>query len=169
MTSSGSDLETRLADFAHAVLSVARDIRLRRHPDPEIVEMTALESLVMIHVQGSPGISPSRICAEVGLRSSNASAVLRSLEAKGLVRRDPDPTDRRSVSVHPTPLAARNFANVRAEWARILAGHVADTPDLVTAIEVLNAADESLTRRAGPLPVRQADPITDQSDKRRQG
>jgi DNA-binding MarR family transcriptional regulator len=160
MASIGPDQAARLADFAHAVLSVARDIRLYGHFDPEIVDMTALESLVMSHIQRSPGISPSRICDEMGLRSSNASAVLRSLEAKGLIRRAPDRTDRRLISVHPTPLAARNLANVRAEWAQLLAGHVDDTAGLVTAIEVLNAADESFTRRADSVRARSVDPMT---------
>ena len=91
-------------------MSVSRDIRGHGLSDPGIIEITHLESLVMGFLERNPGAGPSTISAQVGLRSSNASAVLRSLEEKGMVRREPDPHDRRSVTVHPTPLAASNLA-----------------------------------------------------------
>jgi DNA-binding MarR family transcriptional regulator len=103
--------------LAHLVLSVARDIRIYGHFDPEIIVITSLESIVMNHIERNPGTTPSRLCDEIGLRSSNASALLRSLEAKGMIRRIPAPEDRRSVSLQATPLAARNLEKVRAESA----------------------------------------------------
>ena len=132
----------QLADLAHLVMSVSRDIRGFGHSDPDIIEVTHLESLVMGYLQRHPGAGPSRISAQVGLRSSNASAVLRSLEEKGMVRRVPDPTDRRSVSVHPTPLAASNLERVRAQWAHVLAPHVPKELDLTPLIELLATIDD---------------------------
>ncbi|RLM28254.1 hypothetical protein BIY29_00960 [Brenneria alni] len=146
MTSERHDRATQLADLAHFVLSVARDIRLYGCLDPEIIEITSLESLVMNHIEQSPGTNPSRLCDEVGLRSSNASALLRSLEAKGMIRRIPDPEDRRSVSLQPTPLAVCNLEKVRAEWGQFLARYIDDAVDLAPAIKLLSALDESLTR-----------------------
>ncbi len=148
MTANGSDRAAQLADLAHFTLSVARDIRLHGHADPAILEVTELESLVMNHIERNPGTSPSRICTEVGLRSSNASAVLRSLEAKGMIQRVPDPDDRRSVSVHATPVAADNLDRVRTEWARLLEQHIDHAADLAMVIELLSALDESLTANA---------------------
>ncbi|WOF22836.1 MarR family transcriptional regulator [Microbacterium betulae] len=150
MAASRQDRSAQLADLAHFILSVARDVRLYGHFDPEILEVTELESLVMDHVQRHPGVSPSGICAEVGLRSSNASAVLRSLEERGMIERVPNPADRRSVSVHPTPVAARNLERVRQEWARFLAPHVDDDLDLAPVIALLGSLDESVTRAASP-------------------
>jgi DNA-binding MarR family transcriptional regulator len=151
MTSKRHDRATQLADLAQFVLSVARDIRIYGRFDPEIMEITLLESLVMNHIERNPGTSPSRLCDEVGLRSSNASALLRSLEAKGLIRRIPDSKDRRSVSLRATPLAARNLKKVRGEWAQFLARHVNDTADVAPTIELLSALDESLTRAGVPV------------------
>ncbi len=146
MTPERHERTAQLADLAHFVLSVARDIRIYGQIDPEIIEITQLESLVMNHVARNPGTSPSRLCDEVVLRSSNASAVLRSLEAKGMIQRIPHPEDRRSVSLQATPLAARNLEKVRAEWARILDRHVEDTSDLASVITLLRALDESFAR-----------------------
>ncbi len=140
------DRAAQLADLAHFVLSVARDIRLNGHDDPEVVEVSELESLVMDHVTRHPGVSPSRICTAVGIRSSNTSAVLRSLEAKGMIRRDPDPADRRAVRVHSTEAAARNLATVRLEWSRFLASHVDDSDALETVVDLLRRIDESISR-----------------------
>lgn len=144
-TPATSHRTTQLADLAHLVMSVSRDIRGLGLSDPEIIEVTHLESLVMGYLQRHPGAAPSRISAQVGLRSSNASAVLRSLEKKGMVRREPDPTDRRSVCVHPTALAATNLERVRAEWAQLLAPHVPVELDLFPVIELLSTVDDSLT------------------------
>ena len=131
-------------------MSVSRDIRGFGHSDPDIIEVTHLESLVMGYLQRHPGAGPSRISAQVGLRSSNASAVLRSLEEKGMVRRVPDPTDRRSVSVHPTPLAASNLARVREQWARVLAPHVPPELDLAPLIALLATIDDGFMGPADP-------------------
>ncbi|WP_461472939.1 MarR family transcriptional regulator [Microbacterium sp. HJ5] len=57
---------------------------------------------------------------ELGVRSGNTSAVLKSLESKGLLRRLKDATDGRAVRIEPTPTAAANLAKLRAEWARLL-------------------------------------------------
>jgi DNA-binding MarR family transcriptional regulator len=154
MTSKRHDRATQLADLAHFVLSVARDIRIYGQLDPDIIEITPLESLVMNHIERNPGTSPSRLCDEVGLRSSNASALLRSLEAKGMIRRIPDPEDRRSVSLQATSLAARNLERVRSEWARLLARHVDAKTEVAPTIELLNALDESLTRAGDPVLLR---------------
>ncbi len=151
MTSKRHDRATQLADLAHFVLSVARDIRIYGHLDPEIIDVTSLESIVMNHIKRYPGTTPSRLCDEVGLRSSNASALLLSLEAKGMIRRIPDPKDHRAVSLQVTPLAARNLKKVRAAWARFLAPHVGEMADVTPTIELLSALDESLTRAGGPV------------------
>ncbi len=143
-----TDGPAQLSDLAHFVLSVARDIRLNGHADPEIIEVTELESLVMDCVEHNPGVSPKQICGEVGIRSSNTSAVLGSLEAKGLIRRDPDPSDRRAIRVHPTSVATRNLEKVRAEWSQFLARHLDSGAEIRAAIDVLRAIDQSITQTA---------------------
>jgi DNA-binding MarR family transcriptional regulator len=136
----------RLGDLAQFVLSVGRDIRLGLRYSADIIEVSELESLVISHLQLNPGISPSRLGAEIGLRSSNVSEILRALAGRGMIERVPDPTDRRFVSVQLTPLAVENLARVRAEWAAFLAAHVDETTELDAAIGVLEAIDTSVTR-----------------------
>lgn len=144
-----TERDEQLADLAHLVLSVGRDIRLYGHPAIEIIEITELESLVMNHVQRHPGVSPTRICTEVGLRSSNTSAVLRSLAEKGMIERRPNPDDRRSISVHPTAIAAENLRRVRDMWTRFLAPHVDGGFDVAPAVELLRAVENSVAATLG--------------------
>ncbi len=146
-----TERESQLADFAHLVLSVARDIRLGTHVGSEVIEVSGLESLVMDYIEHNPGVSPTRICAEIGLRSSNTSAVLRSLEVKNLIRREPDPDDGRSVRVHPTDVSACNVERVRAQWSRLLAPHVDSSTDISAAIDVLRRVDCSITHPSGDV------------------
>lgn len=137
--------ESGLADLADVLISVARKIAVRADEDPGFVTLTPLESLVMRHIDKHPGITPSRIAAAVGLRTSNASTALRSLEAKGFITREPDPGDRRAVHIHPTPLAADNLQRVRQVWHTLLAPHLADPAATASAVDFLTALDDSLT------------------------
>ena len=69
------------------------------------------------------------------LPSSNLSRVLRSLEKKGLVRREADTRDARRVLLYPTALAQQNFGQLREVWTGLLGG-IVDEPD---AIDMVNA------------------------------
>lgn len=132
------------ADLADAVLSVARKITVRDHAAGVDV-LSPVESLVLRVVSSAPGISPSAAAARVGLTSSNMSAALRSLEARGLVRRSPDPADRRCVRLASTGLAAENLDRIRAGWAAMLAPLVGDDPARLDAtLALLGALDERL-------------------------
>lgn len=135
----------QLADLAHLVLSVARDIKMAGRVNSSIIEVTELESLVMGCVQGNPGIGPSKIRARIGLRSSNVSPVLRSLERKGMIERIPDPRDRRATGIYPTPLARQNLAKVRAQWAALLDDYVDTGTDIAPTIDLLHVINEAIT------------------------
>lgn len=105
------------ADVADLVLSIARKIAATDVVAPDIVALSNVESLVMRHIDRNPGISPSRIADQLGLRTANVSAILRQLEQKRLVRRAHADADRRAVEVHPTAVASRNLSRLREEWA----------------------------------------------------
>ncbi|WP_432503072.1 MarR family winged helix-turn-helix transcriptional regulator [Kineococcus arenarius] len=106
-----------LADLADLLMTVARDLQSRHGAVEGVVALTATETTVMRHLDRNPGTSPSAAAAATGLQRSNLSATVRSLEAKGLVERSHDAHDGRGVALHPTALAARNLALLRAHWA----------------------------------------------------
>ncbi len=57
---------------------------------------------VLTVIEGSPGARPSQVGAAIGIKRANIGPLLDELEARGLVRREPDPTDRRSQSLFLT-------------------------------------------------------------------
>lgn len=113
---SGSDP----AVFVDLLLTAAREFHVCQGEDPGIIELTATETNVMRFLDSHPGATPSEAAAATGLRRSNLSAALRALEHKGLVERAGDDRDRRSVRLHPTPLAQTNLARLHALWRRAL-------------------------------------------------
>ncbi len=60
---------------------------------------------VLTVIEGSPGLRPSQVGAAIGIKRANIGPLLDELEARSLVRREPDPTDRRSQSLFLTPTA----------------------------------------------------------------
>jgi DNA-binding MarR family transcriptional regulator len=54
-------------------------------------------------VIGNPGITPSRLAELAGLTTGAVTGVVDRLERAGYVRREPDPADRRSVTIAPVP------------------------------------------------------------------
>lgn len=151
MTTS-DDLTSRaesLAELADLVLHVARRISGHRFEDRRIVRLSQLESLALRHIDRQHGLSSSQLATDLGLRSSNASAVVRSLEAKQLITRTPDPEDRRAVRLHPTEVARENIRYVRGEWATLLEGALPRDASPSTAIEVLRQLERGLEETAG--------------------
>lgn len=144
-----------LADLADLILQVARRIQTLEVGDTGGVALTHLEAMVMSRIDDDPGTTPKALGAALGLRSSNTSAALRSLEEKKLISRIPDAADGRVTRLHPTPLAAANLAQVRETWRRALApalgggegggddGTVAPG-DVATTLEVLRHLSEEL-------------------------
>jgi DNA-binding MarR family transcriptional regulator len=58
---------------------------------------------------------PRELADELQMTSSNVAAALRQLEAGGFVRREPDRSDARSVSVVPSTSGRKLVADVRNE------------------------------------------------------
>lgn len=117
------------ADLADLILRVARRIQALEVRESGGVALTHLEAMVMSRIDDEPGVTPKTLGTELGLRSSNTSAALRSLEGKGLITRIPDAADGRVTRIHPTTLAAENLSQVRQVWRRALAPALGDGPD----------------------------------------
>jgi DNA-binding MarR family transcriptional regulator len=57
---------------------------------------------VMSVIQHNPGVTSRQLCAALNLLPPNLVGLVQSLEARGLIHRQPHPTDGRAVGLHPT-------------------------------------------------------------------
>lgn len=138
-----------LADFADAVLNVARKLALTGPDKREIVPLTGTEVDVVREVIRVPGTNPTQIAAATGLRRSNVSAAVRVLELRQLLVREQHADDARFVRLTATPFAVENVERIRALWV----GRLRDLPEpLLRAAEAmssqLTALDAELARSA---------------------
>jgi DNA-binding MarR family transcriptional regulator len=111
------DLGASFARLARAVLR-AEDPVMRAHG----VEMW--DYAVLAELEGGPASTQSDLAAAVGRDKTRLIPILDRLEARGLLRRTPDPADRRNRVVALTPagreLAASCRAGVREVEAELL-------------------------------------------------
>lgn len=142
MTNAQSD--SLRADLAQLVLSVARKIQARENPNPSVIRLSALESLVMRHIGQNPVITPRSLSRQLGLQRSNTSTTLRALESKGLITREVDPVDRREIRIRATPLARHNLEMVRAGWSDLIRPLLPADEQLSIAVDLLSDLDEAL-------------------------
>ncbi|HEU5036586.1 MAG TPA: MarR family transcriptional regulator [Nocardioides sp.] len=89
------------------------------------VTVPQLRVLVMLHGQGPMNLTP--IAAALGVNPSNATRTCDRLVAAGLVRREADPSDRRTVAVTLTPKGRRlvdSLLDARRAVLAEVAGHL---------------------------------------------
>jgi DNA-binding MarR family transcriptional regulator len=134
------------AEFADHVLEIAREIQFRGYASPDAVSLTPSEGTVMRHLFSHPGALPSQVASATGLQRSNLSTVLRGLEEKGLIERVADLEDGRSVRIHPTPAAVRNYAIVRREWASAVEAAADGDVDVEATLPLLASVRAGLVR-----------------------
>ncbi|MDR3470556.1 MAG: MarR family transcriptional regulator, partial [Devosia sp.] len=75
------------------------------------------------------------------------SRVLRGLEEKGLVSREPDANDARRVSLYPTPLARESRRRLGEEWDRLLGGIEEDPAKINHLTSTLRRIESELVSR----------------------
>jgi DNA-binding MarR family transcriptional regulator len=134
------------AEFADLVLIIAREIQFRGYDAKEAVSLSPSEGVVMRHLFRHPGSLPSEVAFATGLQRSNLSTVLRGLEDKGLIDREPHADDGRAVHIRPTRKAIRNFQLVRREWAAAVAEAAPDSARPAGALPLLEKIADGLVR-----------------------
>jgi len=140
------DAAFKLYELADRIVAIGR--HFRPPPDLQPGPCSPVEITVMRHINHNPGTTPRAAAEATLLPSSNLSRTLRTLEEKGLVRREADVRDTRGIRLYPTPLAAENVVRLRSAWSQALAGALPDEQ----VIDVVNAAlrrveEELVTRR----------------------
>lgn len=139
----------QLADVATAAISIARKLQGRPFSDPAIIPLCHLDRIVLRQIHRFPGISPSKIAADLGLRQSNTSAAVRSLIGLGMVAKEADPLDRRAVRIHATELGEDSTARVRHEWSEMLETTVPAGMRTEDLAEAMVAIDDALNQHLG--------------------
>lgn len=95
---------------------------------------------VMRLLARAPGLSVGEVARELGLQPSNASAAIRGLLARGLLKRTPDSRDGRIFRLAPTAEAHAVRRRYEGAWGELLRATLARlTPE--DAAQLLAAAD----------------------------
>lgn len=72
---------------------------------------------VLIVIERNPGLKQSQVSEVLSIKRTNFVPLLDGLEARGLVKRKPAPTDRRSHALHLTAKGRALVIRLRALWA----------------------------------------------------
>ena len=96
--------------------------RLRAHgSEGRGLSAGALDVLVRLCALGDAGANLGDLARSAGMSPRNATGLVDTLEREGLVRRDPDPSDRRSVLARITPAGLAWLDEFRAPTQRAMA------------------------------------------------
>ncbi|MDR1853216.1 MAG: MarR family transcriptional regulator [Propionibacteriaceae bacterium] len=132
------------ADLAQVVLSLSRQLKHATDERYSGDRLSGIEASVMSLVETEPGISTTRIARTLDMKCSNVSAVLRALEAREFLAREPDESDGRKIRVYPLPASAKNLDKLREFWGELLADACGDPKQLAAAAKVLQGVSGSL-------------------------
>lgn len=95
--------------------------RLRAHgSEGRGLSAGAVDVLMRLRTAGEDGAHLGDLARSAGMTARNATGLVDTLEAQGLVRRDPDPADRRSVLARVTPEGLAWLDDFRAPTRRAM-------------------------------------------------
>ncbi|WP_237532280.1 MarR family transcriptional regulator [Streptomyces sp. SID8352] len=97
--------DTLRLEAAAAARAAHRSVeRLRAHgSEGRGLSAGAVDVLIRLRALGAAGARPGDLARSGGMTARNATGLVDTLECQGLVRRAPDPEDRRSVVARITP------------------------------------------------------------------
>jgi DNA-binding MarR family transcriptional regulator len=146
------DLVRQARDLVPRLYGLARALRMSGAAEAGLDQLPPSDLEVLRYVLDSPGVSPGAVSRDLGLQTSNVSTTVRGLVARGLITREPDPSDRRSVRLQPTIAALRGMAGIEDAWAALFAQALGDLDDKQRT--ALVAAGPALQVLAGSLRAR---------------
>lgn len=134
-----------IVELADRILAISRLLQPSSEEMPSMC--TPLESRVMRFIDRNPGASAREASEATQLPTSNFARVLRSLEAKGMVRREIDTTDARRARLHPTDLARKNVHILRTLWTKKLTQVLADRDEIERLVTILGQLETELMKK----------------------
>jgi DNA-binding MarR family transcriptional regulator len=143
----------RLVDpdsFGFVVTDLSRLLRgeMDRRVADAGIGLTAGEARALTHAARAGSVRQNVLAERMGLEPMTLSAYVDRLEARGLVTRTTDPTDRRAKLVEPTQAAEAVLAMIRAIAADIRAEASQSVPpeDWDRALQILKVARANLSQ-----------------------
>jgi DNA-binding MarR family transcriptional regulator len=117
--------------------------------------VTRAQWMVLARLARRPGCSQTELADMMEMERATAGRLVDRLEENGLVRREPDPTDRRVRRVFPTDLATGQQAQMRAVADAIVDDALSDlNPEqkeiLMTLMESVRARLSSIVSASAP-------------------
>ena len=146
-----SDLLVLISD-AGRLIRVEVDRRARAHG------MTRAQWLILAWLNRQPGLSQKELAEKLEVEPITVARLVDRLEARGLLERRPDPSDRRVWRLHLLPGVQPLLDELDIQRADLLATLTArlDPAHVEAATEVLSAMRATLSRnpdaRLGPNP-----------------
>lgn len=137
--------------LAPLLYDLSRTLRSLDHQTAKLVRLPPSELEVLRYLLGRPDPTMSEVAAALGLKPSNLSASVRTLEGRGLVVRSPDPADRRSVRLTVTMDALHSLARIEDAWIQLVDRGLgglgdADLERLAAALPALAQLRDALDR-----------------------
>lgn len=118
MTATRKAVDPRdVRDIAAAVRTLVWSLRRFGERQVGLDPLPHSEFEVIRTVSDSDGVTVTDVARTLGLQPSNVSTTVRKLVERGLIEREPDPQDRRSIRLHLTRKAARHKQLIDGVWA----------------------------------------------------
>ncbi|MGH7911254.1 MAG: MarR family winged helix-turn-helix transcriptional regulator [Candidatus Dormibacteraceae bacterium] len=144
------------ADLAAMLAPLARALVAAELPALERAGLSMWAYIVLSRLNGGPAATQAGLAAEIGADKTRLIPVLDDLQARGLIERFPDPTDRRRRTLRATgagvELQARAQALIRRHESEVLAHlDAGDRAAFLRALATLSALPrETLLSSPGP-------------------
>ena len=142
----------RTRDLAVALHDIAWLLPRKLDPWAEVGldQLAPSELEVMRLLVRGPGLSVGEVARELGMQSSNASATIRGLMARGLLERKPDERDGRISRLTATARAQAIRRQREEAWGVLLGTRLRQMPpedvtNLLAAVEALEALAAQLS------------------------
>lgn len=112
-----------MAQFMKNTGQIWRCGNLYRTSRYESLGLGSYQDSYILNVCAHPGITQEGLSKLIYIHKSNVARQLGSLEEKGFIKRETDPSDKRNMLVYPTEKAYAvldEIKKVNAEWDRIM-------------------------------------------------
>jgi DNA-binding MarR family transcriptional regulator len=124
-----SDEGVRLADELMTVNAAMRRLVRRRLREEVPPKLRPAQVELLTVVGAHPGISVAAAARELHLADNSVSTLVNQLLATEMLRREPDPGDRRVVRLELTAKAQQHIADWRDRRARLVGERIEALPD----------------------------------------
>ena len=134
---------------------ISRLMRTEFDRQVSVLGVTRAQWMVLARLARRPGCSQTELADMMEMERATAGRLVDRLEENGLVRREPDPTDRRVRRVFPTDLATGQQAQMRAVADAIVDDALSDLnaeqrETLMTLMESVRARLSSIVTASAP-------------------